>query len=50
LTGDVVARLGREEQRQAGDVVRTRDATSGRKRQHRGVRVALGERALAPGG
>ena len=48
LTGDLVARLGREEQRQAGDVVRTRDATSGRKRQHRSVWVALHERALAP--
>src|SRR3989441_950402 len=50
LPGDVVALLGREEQRQARDVVGTSDATGGRQRQHRGGRVALGERALAPRG
>jgi len=48
LTGDVVALLGREEQRQTRDVVGTSDATGGRKSQHRGGRVAFGERALAP--
>jgi len=48
LTGDVVALLGCEEQRQTRDVVGPSDATGGRKRQHRGGRVTLGERALAP--
>jgi hypothetical protein len=34
LPGDVVAVRGREEQRNARDVVGTRDATGERKRQH----------------
>src|SRR4030095_14403378 len=50
LTGDVIALLGGEEQRQAGDVIGARDAAGGRHAYHRRGRIALGERVLAARG